>query len=88
MEGKKLFVGNINYDAKEEELAEVFRRVGKVISVRMPTVFESGRKRGFAFVEMSSEEEAVRAVRELSEVFFMGRPLIVAEAKQTVRPRK
>jgi RNA recognition motif-containing protein len=58
----KLYVGNLSYDTTEEELQELFSQAGNVTSVALPTDRETGRPRGFGFVEMSTEEEARQAI--------------------------
>jgi RNA recognition motif-containing protein len=85
MANTKLFVGNIPYAVTEQELRELFGRAGgKVSSVRVITDFETGRSKGYAFVEMSSTEEADRAIRDLNSFNLNGRTIVVNEA----RPRQ
>ena len=55
---KKLYVGNLNYNATQEDLRKLFTEVGKVVAVNVIIDRETGRSKGFAFVEMESEEEA------------------------------
>jgi RNA recognition motif-containing protein len=74
MQGRKLYVGNLNYSATEEQLEELFSGYGEVKSVR---IIEG---RGFGFVEMSSPEEAENAKESLNEVLFQGRTLRIDEA--------
>lgn len=78
---KKLFVGNLPYSATQESLAEFFAAAGTVESVNIVTDKMSGRSRGFGFVEMSSEDEAKKAIDELNGKELDGRALIVAEAR-------
>ncbi|MBS1983390.1 MAG: RNA-binding protein [Bdellovibrionales bacterium] len=79
--GTKLFIGNLAYSATEEGLNSVFSQAGGVTSVKIVTDRETGRSRGFAFVEMASEEDANNAVAKLNGHNFEGRPLSVSEAR-------
>ena len=83
----KLFVGNLSYQATEEDLRELFQQAGAVQSVRIITDQFTGRPRGFGFVEMSTKEEADRAVDQLNGRLFRDRNLVVNEARpQPSRP--
>ncbi|MBI2460292.1 MAG: RNA-binding protein [Candidatus Rokubacteria bacterium] len=77
----KLFVGNLSYQATEEDLRELFQQAGTVESVRIITDQFTGRPRGFGFVEMSSKEEAERAIELLNGRLFRDRNLVVNEAR-------
>lgn len=79
--GKKLYVGNLPFSATEAELTEMFSQVGAVDSVRLITDRESGRSKGFGFVEMSSDEAAETAVNEINGKELQGRKLNVSEAR-------
>ncbi len=79
--GRKLFVGNLSYDVTEPQLEELFSRVGQVESARVMRDMATGRARGFAFVEMATDEEAQRAITELNETEFVGRRLAISEAR-------
>ena len=79
--GRRLYVGNLPYSSSEDQLSELFSRAGKVESVRVMRDMATGRARGFAFVEMSSDEEAQRAISELHEHQLEGRALVVNEAR-------
>ena len=79
--GRRLYVGNLPYSASEDQLTELFSRVGKVDTVRVMRDMATGRARGFAFVEMSSDEEAQRAISEFHEHQMEGRALVVNEAR-------
>jgi RNA recognition motif-containing protein len=79
--GSRLYVGNLPYSSSEDQLTELFSRAGKVESVRVMRDMATGRARGFAFVEMASDEEAQRAISELHEYKLEGRPLVVNEAR-------
>lgn len=79
---KKLYIGNISWQAKEEDLQELFSQYGQVESVRIITDRETGRSRGFGFVEM---ENAERAMAELNGADLLGRSLRVSEARERRR---
>jgi len=73
----RLFVGNLAYDVTEADLKELFSAVGSAPSVRIPTDRETGKSRGFAFVEFGSPAEAEEAIRRFQQQLFKGRPLVV-----------
>ncbi len=77
----KLFVGNLNYDATEADLESYFAPSGTVTEVIVVKDRESGRSRGFAFVQMSSEDEAQTAIENADQQDFMGRRLVVSIAR-------
>ncbi len=79
--GRKLYVGNLPYETGETDLQELFGRAGTVESVRVMRDQATGRARGFAFVEMSTDEEAQKAIHELHEFQLGGRGLTVNEAR-------
>jgi RNA recognition motif-containing protein len=79
--GRRLYVGNLPYSTTEDQLTELFSRAGKVDSVRVMRDMATGRARGFAFVEMSSDDEAQKAISELHEHQMEGRALVVNEAR-------
>ena len=79
--GRKLYVGNLPYETGETELQELFARAGTVETVRVMRDMASGRARGFAFVEMSTDEEAQKAITELNDFQLGGRGLTVNEAR-------
>jgi RNA recognition motif-containing protein len=78
---KKLYVGNLNYKATQEDLRKLFTEVGKAVAVNVIMDRETGRSKGFAFVEMESEEEAQEAIERLNNRQFQGRALRVSEAQ-------
>ena len=78
---KNIFVGNLSFRATEESVRELFERYGAVTSARIMTDRETGRSRGFAFVEMSNSEEADKAIAALNGYTMEGRPLNVNEAR-------
>ncbi len=79
--GRKLYVGNLPYEVGEAELQELFGQVGAVESVRVMRDVATGRARGFAFVEMASDEDAQKAAAKLNEFQLGGRSLTVNEAR-------
>ena len=79
--GRRLYVGNLPYSATEDQLTELFSRAGKVDSVRVMRDMATGRARGFAFVEMGTDEEAQKAISEFHEQQMEGRALVVNEAR-------
>ena len=79
--GRKLYVGNLPYDTAENQLQDLFAQFGQVESVSVMRDMATGRARGFAFVEMSTEEEAQQAVNGLNETQLGGRNLTVNEAR-------
>ncbi|MGI2907135.1 RNA recognition motif domain-containing protein [Tolypothrix sp. VBCCA 56010] len=76
-----IYVGNLSYRASEADLKEVFAEYGEVKRVVLPTDRETGRLRGFAFVEMSEEAQEDAAITELDGAEWMGRQLRVNKAK-------
>ncbi|MEM9218080.1 MAG: RNA-binding protein [Cyanobacteria bacterium P01_F01_bin.150] len=79
-----IYVGNLSFQANEEDLREVFGEYGEVQRVQLPTDRETGKKRGFAFVTMASEDEEGKAIDELDGAEWMGREIKVNKA----RPRE
>ena len=79
--GRRLYVGNLPDSATEEQLTELFSRAGKVDNVRVMRDMATGRARGFAFVEMTTDEEAQKAISEFHEQQMDGRALVVNEAR-------
>jgi len=79
--GRKLYVGNLPYEIGEAELQELFARAGSVDSVRVMRDQATGRARGFAFVEMSTDEEAQQAISAMNGAQVGGRNLTVNEAR-------
>ena len=82
--GKNLYVGNLPYSLDENGLKELFSEAGTVASATIITDKMSGRSKGFGFVEMSSDEEAAKAIESLNEKEVDGRNIKVNEA----RPRE
>ena len=79
--GRKLFVGNLSFNTDERRLEELFQTVGAVDTVNIVRDLMTGRARGFAFVEMQSEEDAQSAIQKLNDTELDGRKLAVNEAR-------
>ena len=79
--GRKLYVGNFPYETGEADLQDLFARAGNVESVKVMRDMATGRARGFAFVEMSTDEEAQKAIADLNAHEMGGRGLTVNEAR-------
>lgn len=79
--GKKLYVGNLPYAVDTQTLSDIFGQFGTVESVNIISDRETGRSKGFGFIEMSSESEAQKAIEELNGKDCEGRPMTVNEAK-------
>jgi RNA recognition motif-containing protein len=77
----KVFVGNLSFDVTREELIEAFSAAGRVVDAKVPTDRETGRPRGFAFVEFESEDGARKCIEQLNGRDLKGRPLRVNEAE-------
>ena len=78
---RKLYVGNLSYQTEAAELQQLFEQAGTVEGVKVMKDMATGRSRGFAFVEMSTDEEAAKAISELNERNLGGRNLTVNEAR-------
>ena len=76
----RLFVGNLSFDVTESELRDLFSQVGVVTQIRIPLDRESGRPRGFAFIDLEDRAQADEAMRRLHQQEFKGRALVVNEA--------
>jgi len=80
--GKKLFVGNLSFETTSEDLQDLFAPMGTCESARVITDRDTGRSRGFGFVEMASNAEASRAISELNGREVNGRQINVSEARE------
>ena len=76
-----IFVGNLPFRAEQEDISELFSPFGEVTSCALPLERDTGRKRGFAFVEMADEEAETKAIDALQGVELMGRPLRINKAE-------
>lgn len=79
--GKKLYVGNLSYQMDDQALADLFAAFGTVESAKIIMDRESGRSKGFAFVEMASDSDAEAAISKLNGTEQSGRAINVSEAK-------
>ena len=77
----KLFVGNLPFSLHEDDLRQLFEQFGRVVSVHVPTDRDTGRKRGFAFVEMETQQAANQAIFGLNNRAVDGRTIVVSVAK-------
>ncbi|MDD5625866.1 MAG: RNA-binding protein [Patescibacteria group bacterium] len=85
---KKLYIGNLSYNLTDDQLKETFGQAGTVVSASIITDKYSGRSKGFGFVEMSTEDEAAKAIEMFNNQPMDGRNLKVSEARpREERPR-
>ena len=85
--GRKLYVGNLPYSATESALSDKFAAYGTVESAKLITDRDTGRSKGFGFIEMASDSEAQAAIEEVNGTDYDGRPMKVNEARpQEKRP--
>jgi len=85
--GKKLYVGNLPFNTTDDSLQEMFAQMGSVTSAKVIMDRDTGRSKGFGFVEMSSDQEAADAIQKLNGQSMGGRAITVAEARP-VAPRE
>ena len=76
-----IYIGNLSFRATEDDVKAVFEDYGSVKTVKLPTDRETGRMRGFGFVEMESEDQETAAIEALDEAEWMGRSLRVNKAR-------
>lgn len=76
-----IYVGNLSFDAEAEDVQHLFSQYGTVSKCSLPLDRDTGRKRGFAFVEMANEAEEAKAIADLQEVEWMGRAIRVNKAE-------
>ena len=79
--GKKLYVGNLSYEVDSSELEQLFGAHGQVVSAQIINDRDTGRSKGFGFVEMSSDQEAADAIQKFNGAEYGGRNMTVAEAR-------
>jgi RNA recognition motif-containing protein len=79
--GRRLYVGNLPYKVTDDDLSQLFGQAGAVESVRVMRDVATGRARGFAFVQMASDEAAQTAIAQFHQYQLDGRPLVVNEAR-------
>jgi len=75
-----IYIGNLSFQAEQEDLLDLFSQYGEVKSASLPLDRETGRKRGFGFVEMNSDEDEQKAIDDLQNVEWMGRMIRVNKA--------
>ena len=83
---KKLYVGNLLYEVTEDDLKELFAQVGAVVAASIIRFPDTGRSKGFGFVEMENAEDVQKAIDTFTGQDFKGRKLVVSEARQP-KPR-
>ena len=83
----KLFVGSLSWDTTDQSMGDFFAQFGTVVSANIVTDRDTGRSRGFGFVEMSTEEEARKAIQEGNNKELDNRTIAVSEAKPKEQPR-
>ena len=81
---KKLYVGNLSYSMTEDDMRETFGKIGEVLSAKIITDSETGRSKGFGFVEMANDEDGDKAIATLNGSSLLDRTITVSEA----RPQK
>jgi len=79
--GKRLYVGNLPFNTNDTELESIFSQAGKVESARVITDRDTGRSKGFGFVEMADDAAAAAAIQRFNGADLSGRPMTVSEAK-------
>ena len=83
----KLFVAGLPYDLDDAELEEIFEKFGTVSSARVAMDRETGKSKGFAFVEMLNEAEGKAAIENLKDISLGKKPLVVTQAKESPGPK-
>lgn len=82
----KIFVAGLPYDLDDAELIEIFEKFGTITSAKVAIDKETGKSKGFAFVDMPNREEALEAIDGLNDVSLGKKPLVVKEAEERARP--
>ena len=82
----KLFVAGLPYDLYDDELVEIFEKFGPLISAKVTLDKETGKSRGFAFVDMPNDEEAREAIEHLNDISLGKKPLVVKQADERSGP--
>jgi RNA recognition motif-containing protein len=80
--GNKVYVANISFNSTEDDVRNHFASCGNVVDVKIITDRDSGRSRGFAFVEYENDDQAGKAIADLNETDLDGRQIMVAEARE------
>ena len=76
-----IYIGNLSFDAETEDIISVFSSYGEVTNCKLPLERETGRKRGFAFVDMGNDAQEQKAIDDLQDVEWMGRAIRVTKAR-------
>ena len=76
-----IYIGNLSFDAEIDDIVGVFSSYGEVKNCKLPLERETGRKRGFAFVDMSDDDQEQKAIDDLQDVEWMGRAIRVTKAR-------
>ena len=76
-----IFIGNLSWDTEREDLMHLFGQYGEVTKCSLPLDRESGRKRGFGFVDLANEQDETSAINDLQDVEWMGRNITVRKAE-------
>ncbi len=82
----KIFVAGLPYDLDDAELIEIFEKFGTITSAKVAIDKETGKSKGFAFVDMPNKEEALEAIDGLNDISLGKKPLVVKEAEERGRP--
>jgi RNA recognition motif-containing protein len=83
----KIFVAGLPYDLDDAELEEIFEKFGPVVSAKVALDKETGKSKGFAFVEMQNREDGQEALESLNDISLGKKPLVVKEAEERSTPR-
>jgi RNA recognition motif-containing protein len=84
----KIFVAGLPYDLDDAELEEIFEKFGEVVSAKVALDKETGKSKGFAFIEMKNREDGLEAVEHLNDISLGKKPLVVKEAEERSSPPK
>lgn len=82
----KLFVAGLPYDLDDAELEEIFEKFGPVVSAKVAMDKETGKSKGFAFVEMQNKQDGLDAIENLKDISLGKKPLVVKEAEDRAKP--
>ena len=82
----KIFVAGLPYDLDDAELEEIFEKFGEVVSAKVALDKETGKSKGFAFIEMKNREDGLEAVEHLNDISLGKKPLVVKEAEERSAP--
>ena len=78
----KIFVAGLPYDLDDDELVEIFEKFGTIISAKVAMDKETGKSKGFGFIEMQNDEEALDAIESLNDISLGKKPLVVKKAEE------